>query len=172
MPETQRPSGEFILYTTEDGQTRIECRFENETIWLSQALMAELFDRNVRTINEHLTNIYEEHELDPESTIRKFRIVRQEGSRSVTRTIDHYNLEAILAVGFRIKSPRGTQFRRWANSIHNYPLSLRERVRVRENQTPPPHPPLRGTFSPREKEICTTHKGLGQLPRILLKLEE
>jgi hypothetical protein len=121
MSETQQPSGEFILYTTEDGQTRIECRFENETIWLSQALMAELFDRNVRTINEHLTNIYEEHELDPESTIRKFRIVRQEGSRSVTRTIDHYNLEAILAVGFRIKSPRGTQFRRWANTLHNYP---------------------------------------------------
>ncbi|MGG7056520.1 virulence RhuM family protein [Nitrosomonas sp. ANs5] len=110
------PGGEFILYTTEDGKTRVECRFEEETIWLSQALIAELFDRDVRTINEHLQNIYEEGELAPEATIRKFRIVRQEGSRSVTRAIDHYNLEAILAVGFRVKSPRGTQFRRWANT--------------------------------------------------------
>ncbi|WP_428623821.1 virulence RhuM family protein [Sedimenticola sp.] len=110
------PMGEFILYTTEDGKTRVECRFENETIWLSQAAMAELFDRDVRTINEHLMNLYEEQELAPEATIRKFRIVRPEGNRSVTRTIDHYNLEAILAVGFRVKSPRGTQFRRWANT--------------------------------------------------------
>lgn len=116
MTDREQPSGEFILYTTENGQTRIECRFENETIWLSQALMAELFDRDVRTINEHLKNLYEERELAPEATIRKFRIVRQEGERSVTRVIDHYNLEAILAVGFRVKSPRGTQFRRWANT--------------------------------------------------------
>jgi len=143
MSETHPPpTGEFTLYTTEDGQTRIECRFENETIWLSQALVAELFDRNVRTVNEHLTNIYEEHELNPESTIRKFRIVRQEGSRSVARTIDHYNLEAILAVGFRIKSPRGTQFRRWDNksifSVHlakriNTQLSLLQKA---ENPVP------------------------------------
>ena len=109
-------AGEFILYTTEDGQSRVECRFENETIWLSQALLAELFDRDVRTINEHLKNLYAEEELNPEATIRKFRIVRQEGEREVTREIEHYNLEAILAVGFRVKSPRGTQFRKWANT--------------------------------------------------------
>ena len=108
--------GEIILYTTEDGQSRVECRFESETIWLSQALIAELFDRDVRTINEHLQNIFQEKELNPESTIRKFRIVRQEGEREVSREIEHYNLEAILAVGFRVKSPRGTQFRRWANT--------------------------------------------------------
>lgn len=114
--ESIRPAGEFLLYTTEDGRTRVECRFEDETLWLSQALMAELFDRDVRTVNEHLQNLYEEEELAPEATIRKFRIVRQEGSREVARHIEHYNLEAILAVGFRVKSPRGTQFRRWANT--------------------------------------------------------
>jgi hypothetical protein len=110
------PQGEFLLYTTEDGRTRVECRFEDETIWLSQALIAELFDRDVRTINEHLQNLYEEAELAPEATIRKFRIVRLEGKREVARVIEHYNLEAILAVGFRVKSPRGTQFRKWANT--------------------------------------------------------
>ncbi|MVF21449.1 hypothetical protein EVC37_07550 [Methylocaldum sp. BRCS4] len=76
--------------------------------------MAELFQKDVRTINEHLQNIYEEQELDPEATIRKFRIVRQEGNRKVSRNIDHYNLDAILAVGYRVRSVRGTQFRRWA----------------------------------------------------------
>ena len=115
-PDTEDSVGEFILYTTDDGNTRVDCRFEDETIWLSQALMAELFDRDVRTINEHLQNLYEEEELKQEATIRNFRIVRQEGTRQVTRSIDHYNLEAILAVGFRVKSARGTQFRKWANT--------------------------------------------------------
>jgi len=114
--DDSQPAGEFLLYTSEDGKTRVECRFERETLWLSQALMAELFDRDVRTINEHLQNLYEEEELQPEATIRKFRIVRQEGTRQVARLIEHYNLEAILAVGFRVKSPRGTQFRKWANT--------------------------------------------------------
>jgi len=114
--ENSPPIGEFILYTTDDGKSRVECRFQEETIWLSQALMAELFDRDVRTINEHLQNLFEEEELNPEATIRNFRIVRQEGSRQVARNIDHYNLEAILAVGFRVRSPRGTQFRKWANT--------------------------------------------------------
>ncbi|MBI4423508.1 MAG: virulence RhuM family protein [Elusimicrobia bacterium] len=107
-------TGEVILYQTEDGRTRIECRFENETIWLSQALIAELFQKDVRTINEHLQNIYEERELLPAATIRKFRIVRPEGARRVAREIDHYSLDAILAVGFRVRSHRGTQFRQWA----------------------------------------------------------
>jgi hypothetical protein len=111
-----KPVGEFLLYTTEDGKSRVECRFENETIWLTQALMGELFGRSTKTINEHLKNLCEEQELDAEATIRKFRIVRIEGKREVGREIEHYNLEAILAVGFRVKSPRGTQFRRWANT--------------------------------------------------------
>jgi hypothetical protein len=113
MSETQQPSGEFILYTTEDGQTRIECRFENETIWLSQALMGELYDRSKKTISEHLKNLFDEGELDENSVVRNFRTTAADGK---AYGVQHYNLEAILAVGFRIKSPRGTQFRRWANS--------------------------------------------------------
>ncbi|MFB3892278.1 MAG: virulence RhuM family protein [Phycisphaerae bacterium] len=106
--------GEILLYQTEDGRTRVECRFQDDTIWLSQAMMAELFQKDVRTINEHLRGIYEDGELDTGATIRKFRIVRAEGGREVTRQIEHYNLDAILAVGYRVRSQRGTQFRRWA----------------------------------------------------------
>ena len=108
------PSGEIVLYQTDDGRTRVECRFQDDTIWLSQALIAELFQKDVRTVNEHLQNIYEEAELDQAATIRKFRIVRREGKRDVAREIEHYSLDAILAVGYRVRSPRGTQFRRWA----------------------------------------------------------
>ena len=114
LPAEQPTEGEFLLYQTEDGQTRIECQFAGESIWLSQALMAELFQLTVPTINEHLKNLYEEGEIEPDPTIRKFRIVRQEGSRQVARQIDHYSLDAILAVGYRVRSHRGTQFRIWA----------------------------------------------------------
>jgi len=110
----QAPVGEFLLFKSADGSTRVECRFEAETLWLSQASMAELYDKDVRTINEHLINIYKEGELEQNATIRKFRIVRQEGTRQVSREIEHYNLEAILAVGYRVRSARGTQFRQWA----------------------------------------------------------
>jgi hypothetical protein len=115
-PTADTPTGELILYQTEDGRTRIECRFEGETIWLTQALMAELFQKDVRTINEHLVNIYDEGELTREATIRRLRMVRTEGNRSVSREIEHYSLETILAVGFRVRSHRGTQFRKWANA--------------------------------------------------------
>jgi len=107
---------EIILYQTEDGRTRIQCRFENETLWLSQALIAELFQVTVPTVNEHLKGIYADGELAAEATIRNFRIVRTEGSRQVAREIEHYNLDAILAVGFRVRSHRGTQFRQWATA--------------------------------------------------------
>ncbi len=114
MSDEPLPQSEIILYQTEDGRTRIQCRFENETIWLTQSLIAELFEKDVRTINEHLVNIFDEGELRREATIRKFRIVRTEGRREVAREIEHYNLDAILAVGFRVRSHRGTQFRQWA----------------------------------------------------------
>ncbi len=114
MSDEPLPQSEIILYQTEDGHTRIQCRFENETVWLTQALMAELFQVTVPTINEHLKGIYADSELAAEATIRKFRIVRLEGSREVAREIEHYNLQAILAVGFRVRSLRGTQFRQWA----------------------------------------------------------
>ncbi len=115
MPDqTMPPTGEIVLYQTEDGQTRVECRFADETLWLTQALMAELFQVTVPTVNEHLKNLSDEGELDADRTIRKFRIVRREGTRHVVREIEHYNLDAILAVGYRVRSERGTQFRRWA----------------------------------------------------------
>jgi hypothetical protein len=109
------PGSDLILYQSEDGKTLIQCRFEGESIWLSQAQIAELYQKDVKTINEHLLNIYEDKELDEDSTIRKIWIVRVEGKREVAREISHYSLQAILAVGFRVRSKRGTQFRQWAN---------------------------------------------------------
>ncbi len=109
-------SGKFILYQTEDGQTRIEVRLSHETIWLPQRLIATLFQVSVPTVNEHLKSVFEDRELDPAGTIRKFRIVQTEGNREVSRTVDHYNLDAILAVGYRVRSHRGTQFRIWATT--------------------------------------------------------
>jgi hypothetical protein len=116
MSDEEAPKGELVLFQTEDGRTRVECRFEDGSVWLTQALMAELFQKDVRTINEHLANIYDEGELAREGTIRKFRIVRTEGNRSVSRELEYYHLDAILAVGFRVRSHRGTQFRRWATA--------------------------------------------------------
>ena len=106
--------GEFILYTTDDGGSRMECRFEDETIWLSQALMAELFDRSKKTISEHLKNLFEEDELAENSVVRNFRTTASDGK---SYEVQHYNLEAILAVGFRVRSEQGAQFRRWAIQI-------------------------------------------------------
>ena len=116
MSDSPEPQSSIILYQTEDGRTRIQCRFENETIWLTQAQIAELFQKDVRTINEHLVNIFDEGELTREATIRKFRIVRSEGKREVARDVEHYCLPAILAVGYRVRSHRGTQFRQWATA--------------------------------------------------------
>ena len=107
---------QILLYQTEDGRTRIECRFGHETVWLTQALIAELFQITVPTVNEHLKGIFSEGELEVGATIRKFRIVRTEGKREVTRELDHYSLSAILAVGYRVRSHRGTQCRQWATS--------------------------------------------------------
>lgn len=115
MTEKQSPqTGEFLLYETEDGRTRVVCRFVDDSLWLPQALMADLFQVKVPTINEHLKRLYADGEIQPEATIRQFLIVRQEGARQVNRRIEHYNLDAILSVGYRVRSQRGTQFRRWA----------------------------------------------------------
>jgi hypothetical protein len=106
--------GQILIYQTEGGQTKIEVRLEGETLWLSQRLLAELFQVSVKTINEHLKNIYEEGELDPVATIRKFRIVQTEGGRQVAREVDYYSLDMIISVGYRIKSHIATRFRQWA----------------------------------------------------------
>src|SRR5947199_8557553 len=98
MPDAELPQSSIILYQTEDGRTWIQCRFEDETIWLTQAQIGALFQVTVPTVNEHLKGIFAEGELEHAPTVRKFRIVRLEGARTVERELDHYRLEAILAV--------------------------------------------------------------------------
>jgi len=110
-------TAEFLIFTGQAGEQSIEARYEDETLWLSQKLMAELFGVDVRTVSEHLKNIFASHELAPEATIRKFRIVQLEGQREVSRTVDFYNLDAIISVGYRVNSIRATQFRQWATGI-------------------------------------------------------
>ena len=115
MPDKPAPPmDEIILYQTEDGRTRVECRFADETLWLSQALMAELFQVTAQNITLHLQALYAEGEIAEEATCKEFLQVRLEGAREVKRSIRHYSLDAILAVGYRVRSDRGTQFRRWA----------------------------------------------------------
>ncbi len=108
---------QIVLYTTPDGEIKINTVLRNETIWLPQTAMAELFDVNVPAISKHLTNIYEEGELSREATVSKMETVQNEGGRQVTRNKDFYNLDAIIAVGYRVNSKRATQFRIWATSI-------------------------------------------------------
>jgi prophage maintenance system killer protein len=106
--------GEIIIYQTEDYQSQIEVRLENETVWLTQNQMVHLFDSSKSNISEHIKAIFLEGELESESTVRKFRTVQKEGSRNVTRDIEFFNLDVIISVGYRVKSKRGTQFRIWA----------------------------------------------------------
>ncbi len=114
MPKNQEKNNQIIIYNTEDGETKIKVKVENETVWLSQKQMAELFNKDVRTVNEHIKNVFFEGELAENSVIRKFRIVQKEGNREVARDIDCYNLDVIISVGYRVSSLRGTQFRIWA----------------------------------------------------------
>jgi len=110
---------DILIYQTEDGKTKIDVKIENETVWMTQKSIAELYQKDVRTINEHIINIYEENELEENRTIRKNRIVQNEGNRRVEREVNFYNLEMIIAVGYRVRSHRGTQFRRWATERLN-----------------------------------------------------
>jgi len=110
------PASSLILYQTEDGQTRVQCRFEEETIWLTQAQMAELFQTTPQNVTLHLKAIFAEGELSEEATCKEYLQVRSEGGREVSRQLRHYSLPVILAVGFRVRSQRGTQFRQWATA--------------------------------------------------------
>lgn len=112
VPEEKQ--GDIVIYQTEDGGTKIDVRFEGETVWLTQQQMAELFGSSRTNIVEHIRHIYEEGELDEDSTCRKFRQVRDEGGRQVSRVIPHYNLDMIISLGYRVKSRIATHFRRWA----------------------------------------------------------
>ena len=112
-------AAEYLTYVASvgDQQDSIEMRYEDENIWLTQKMMATLYDVDVRTINEHIKKIYSDSELEEDSTIRNFRIVQTEGSRQVTRDTKHYNLQMIIAVGFKVNSERAVQFRKWVNRI-------------------------------------------------------
>jgi hypothetical protein len=126
MADDPKPISELVLYQTEDGSTRVEVRLENETVWLTQAQMAELFQTTIPNVSMHIRNVYAEGELErgathkesltvqPAATVKEFLIVRQEGTRQVSRSVEHYNLDVIISVGYRVKSLRGTQFRIWA----------------------------------------------------------
>ena len=106
----------IIMYTTEDGLTKIEVTFEEDTVCLSLEQMTELFQRNKSTISRHIKNVFSEGELQQESTVAKFATVQMEGARHVSRDIEYYNLNVIISVGYRVKSLRGTQFRIWSSS--------------------------------------------------------
>ncbi len=110
-------SANFILYTAPSGEVKFEVFVESETVWLTQKMMAELFDVSIPTINEHIKNIYKEGELQENSTIRKFLIVQKEGIREVERNTDFYNLDTIISVGYRVNSVQATHFRIWATKV-------------------------------------------------------
>ncbi|MBX2930309.1 MAG: virulence RhuM family protein [Chitinophagaceae bacterium] len=107
-------NSEIIIYQNQNGNIKIDVRLEDETVWLTQALLCQLFQKSKATISEHIKNVFEEGELEAISTVRKFRTVQQEGSRTIERETEHYNLDVIISVGYRVKSPQGTQFRIWA----------------------------------------------------------
>jgi prophage maintenance system killer protein len=109
--------GEIIIYQSPDGISNLDVRLENETIWLTQAQMIELFDSSKANISEHIKHIYKTQELEKSSTVRKFRTVRTEGKREVSRELEYYNLDLIIAIGYRVNTIRGTQFRIWANKV-------------------------------------------------------
>lgn len=112
-------AAEYLTYIAAvgDNPESIEMRYEDENIWLTQKLLATLYDVNLATVNEHIKNIYNDNELEEERTIRKFRIVQNEGNRQVTREVNHYNLQMIIAIGFKVNNERAVQFRKWANQI-------------------------------------------------------
>ncbi|MFC0654590.1 virulence RhuM family protein [Mongoliitalea lutea] len=107
-------TSDILIYQNQDGNIKIDVRLQEETVWLTQAQMGQLFGKDKRTISEHISNIYSEGELEKISTVRKFRTVQTEGTRKVERELDHFNLDVIISVGYRVKSQQGTQFRIWA----------------------------------------------------------
>jgi prophage maintenance system killer protein len=138
------PGGEVIVYQAPDGQVRVDVRLERETVWLTQAQMAELFGRERSVVTKHIRNAFQEGELDSGATSAKFAQVQTEGGRAVSREVDHYNLDVIISVGYRVKSLRGTQFRIWATTtlrehlVRGYTLNerrLAERGLLEARQT-------------------------------------
>ena len=104
----------FEIYVADDGRSNIRVQFENDSVWLNRQQLSALFDRDVKTLGKHINNVFKEGELDKKATVAKFVTVQMEGDRSVERQVEHYNLDVIISVGYRVKSQRGTQFRMWA----------------------------------------------------------
>jgi len=135
----EEKKGEIIIYETTDHQTQIEVNFEDETVWLSQSQIVDLFQSSKSNISEHTKHIFEEGELDPNQTVRKFRTVRNEGKKLVSRELEHYNLDLILSIGYRVNSKRGTQFRIWATQrlkdflVRGYAINEKRLQQVSEN---------------------------------------
>lgn len=136
--KSEEKKGEILIYTSKEGP-KIDVRLEAESVWLTQKQMSALFDKDVRTINEHIKNVYREKELEQNRTIRSFRIVQKEGNRTVERNVEFYNLDVIISVGYRVKSFRGTQFRIWATKtlrnylVKGYTLNEKRLLSVRNN---------------------------------------
>jgi hypothetical protein len=134
---------DLILYTSEDGRTRLEFQVRDQTVWLTQLEIAELFQTTKNNISIHTRNIFKEGELTPEATVKDSLTVQTEGERKVKRTISYYNLDLILAIGYRVRSPRGTQFRQWATT------HLRETDRSRPLRDLRPEAPRSGSIGRR-----------------------
>ena len=120
MNNEQPAKGEVLIYKSSDGQAMLDVYLAEETVWLSQAQMAELFDRNKRTISEHLLNVFKEGELEKKVVVRKSRTTTRHGAlagRTQSKEVQYYNLDVVISVGYRVKSPRGTQFRIWATNV-------------------------------------------------------
>lgn len=125
-------NSEILLYQDRDGIIKVDVRLEDETVWLTQSQMCELFQKSKATISEHIKNVFEEGELDAMSTVRNFRTVQKEGIREVERNIDYYNLDVIISVGYRVKSPQGTQFRIWATQLSQKALEKEQSLKELE----------------------------------------
>jgi len=119
FPKNPEPDPNFLIYQSEDGLSRVQIRLEDGSAWLTQLELAVLFETTVPNINIHIRNIWKDGELSPEATIKDYLIVRSEGNREVRRKLEHYNLDMILAIGYRVRSPRGVQFRQWASEKPN-----------------------------------------------------
>ena len=115
--ETNELDNKIVIYQSKDGHTQLDVKLEGETVWLNRQQLAELFDRDVKTIGKHINNALKEELNDGIATVAKFATVQKEGTRQVTRNVEYYNLDVIISVGYRVKSKRGVEFRRWANSV-------------------------------------------------------
>ena len=112
-----KEQSQIKIFQAKDNQVEVSVQLDNETVWLNRNQLATLFDRDIKTIGKHITNVFKEGELSKEATVAKYETVQKEGNREVTRDVQHYNLDVIISAGYRVKSQRGTQFRIWANSI-------------------------------------------------------